>query len=320
VLGVVSCPRGVAAGCQGGVEILWRAVFALPCRYQPCEIVIDPDGTAPARDLTLNSTWSSIARIRSCPAWPSAKRSAALASSGWVISPNGASARGTGSPRSSRRQRSVGLTCLALPPRTVTVDGHICLLRPKMASAANTCDGPISETPSTGGCARNLLNNSASSHPLHHEESNAAAASAASRSPNEKCIPATASAPCGRNSGGPQAERAKVCDLRDFHIYAAGVSQSKRMALISAGVNWSGWGQGRRTLGGARIHDEKRASRASLPLSGASRRGRCGLTFGQQGLTKKRGIRAATGQQAPTSQALVRRFARVISDGVMYRL
>jgi hypothetical protein len=53
VLGIVSCPRGVAAGGQGGVEILWRAVFALPCRYQPCEIVIDPDSTAPALDLDL---------------------------------------------------------------------------------------------------------------------------------------------------------------------------------------------------------------------------------------------------------------------------
>jgi hypothetical protein len=50
-----------------------------------------------------------MAAIRSCGVWSSAKRSLALARSGWLISSSGESARGTVSARSSRRQRSVGL-------------------------------------------------------------------------------------------------------------------------------------------------------------------------------------------------------------------
>jgi hypothetical protein len=53
VLGVVSCPRSVAAGGPGGIEVLWRAVLALPGGYQPCEIAVDPDGTVPPLDLDL---------------------------------------------------------------------------------------------------------------------------------------------------------------------------------------------------------------------------------------------------------------------------
>src|ERR1035437_5149248 len=53
MLSVVVRPRGVAAGCQRRVEVLWRALFTLACCYEPWEISIDPHGTAPSLDLYL---------------------------------------------------------------------------------------------------------------------------------------------------------------------------------------------------------------------------------------------------------------------------
>src|ERR1017187_3926421 len=53
MFGVVARPSGVAAGCQCCVEVFRRACFTLPCRYQPCDIFIDPRSTAPSLDLYL---------------------------------------------------------------------------------------------------------------------------------------------------------------------------------------------------------------------------------------------------------------------------
>ena len=131
VAGVASCWSAAASARRCSVPVppcrgpparrrSHRASPLRAARRQPATGSPVSAQTAPRQRwaFTLNSTSSSIAAIRSCGVWSSANRSAALASSGWAMSSSGLSVRGTASPRSSRRQRSVGL---AAPPSSAVL-------------------------------------------------------------------------------------------------------------------------------------------------------------------------------------------------------